>query len=83
LVHRFHERGRQRHGSSRPDIRGRIAGALDRLSIDPRNGSLRKLTGRPERCLRVGGWRVLVELDDETHTIRIARILPRGRAYER
>jgi mRNA interferase RelE/StbE len=66
-----------------PAIRSRIASALDRLSTDPRNGSLRKLTGRPERRLRVGGWRILVELDIETHTIRVARILPRGRAYER
>lgn len=66
-----------------PAIRGRIGSALGRLSADPYSGALRKLAGRPERRLRVGDWRVLVELDVETHTIRVARILPRGRAYDR
>lgn len=66
-----------------PAIRRRIGSALERLSADPRSGALRKLADRPERRLRVGGWRVLVELDVETHTIRVARILPRGRAYDR
>lgn len=53
-------------------IRGRIGTALDRLSADPRSGELRKLVGRPEWRLRVGDWRVLVELELETHTIRVA-----------
>jgi mRNA interferase RelE/StbE len=66
-----------------PAIRGRVGSALDRLSADPRSGALRKLVGRPEWRLKVGDWRVLVELDVETHTIRVARILPRGRAYDR
>jgi mRNA interferase RelE/StbE len=65
-----------------PAIRGRVGSALDRLS-DPRSGALRKLVGRPEWRLKVGDWRVLGELDIETHTIRVARILPRGRAYDR
>lgn len=39
--------------------------------------------GRPESRLRVGDWRVIVELDVPERTIVIARVLPRGRAYDR
>jgi mRNA interferase RelE/StbE len=61
----------------------RVAGALDTLAEDPHSGALRKLTGRSESRLRVGDWRVLLELDDETQTIVVNRVLPRGRAYDR
>lgn len=33
--------------------------------------------------LRVGDWRVIVALDASTRTIRVKRVLPRGRAYDR
>jgi len=45
--------------------------------------ALRKLKGRAESRLRVGDWRVIVELDLEARTIVIQRVLPRGRAYNR
>ncbi len=64
-------------------VRQRVSGALDKLADDPRRGALRKLTGRPGSRLRVGDWRVLVELDAETREIHVNRVLPRGRAYER
>jgi hypothetical protein len=44
---------------------------------------LRKLSGRHESRLRVGDWRVLVELDVEARRFVALRVLPRGRAYER
>ncbi len=66
-----------------PTIRRRIGRALDRLASNPESGALRKLTGRPESRLRVGDWRVLVELDTEIRVIHVQRILPRGRAYDR
>ena len=41
------------------------------------------MTGRSESRLRVGDWRVLVEVHNDTKEIRVQRVLPRGRAYER
>lgn len=66
-----------------PQVKQRVFTAIDRLASDPRGASLRKLTGRAESRLRVGDWRVIVELDVATRTIVIQRVLPRGRAYER
>ncbi len=64
-------------------VRRRIVKAARKLAENPYGGTLRKLTNRPESRLRVGDWRVLVTLDDKTKTIRVQRILPRGRAYDR
>ncbi|MCA1677782.1 MAG: hypothetical protein LC777_01945 [Actinobacteria bacterium] len=33
--------------------------------------------------LRVGDWRVILELDESHRTIVVVRVLPRGRAYDR
>ncbi|MGH8303537.1 MAG: type II toxin-antitoxin system RelE family toxin [Steroidobacteraceae bacterium] len=64
-------------------VKERVLGAIDRLAQDPLSADLRKLTGRPELRLRVGDWRVILELDIAARTIVIERILPRGRAYDR
>jgi mRNA interferase RelE/StbE len=66
-----------------PQVKQRVLGAIDRLASDPHSAALRKLTGRQESRLRVGDWRVIVELDVSERTIVIARVLPRGRAYDR
>ena len=57
--------------------------AIARLVSDPRSAELRKLKGRPESRLRVGDWRVILELDVDERTIIIERVLPRSRAYDR
>jgi mRNA interferase RelE/StbE len=64
-------------------VRRRVVKAARKLAEDPHSGGLRKLTGRPESRLRVGDWRILVELDTERHVIHVQRVLPRGRAYDR
>jgi mRNA interferase RelE/StbE len=64
-------------------IRMRVYAALERLASDPRAGKLSKLKGRPESRLRVGDWRVLLELDHERRAIVVHHILPRGRSYDR
>jgi mRNA interferase RelE/StbE len=64
-------------------IRRRVIKAARKLTEDPHSGALRKLTGRPEFRLRVGDWRVIVTLDEDTRTVQVQRILPRGRAYDR
>ena len=57
--------------------------AIGRLADDPRSAEVRRLKGRAESRLRVGDWRVIVELDVAARAIIIERILPRGRAYDR
>ncbi len=64
-------------------VKQRILTAIGRLADDPRSADLRRLKGRPESRLRVGDWRVIVELDVNARTIIVQRILPRGRAYDR
>jgi mRNA interferase RelE/StbE len=66
-----------------PQVKQRVLTAIDRLASDPRSAALRKLKGRAESRLRVGDWRVIVELDIAARTILIQRVLPRGRAYDR
>lgn len=68
-----------------PQIKQRVLAlaALDRLAGDPQGAALLKLKGRAESRLRVGDWRVILELDISARTIVIQRILPLGRAYDR
>jgi len=66
-----------------PQVKQRVLTAIGRLVEDPQSADLRRLTGRPESRLRVGDWRVIIELDIASRTIIIERILPRGRAYDR
>jgi mRNA interferase RelE/StbE len=65
-------------------LRQRVLDALQRLATDPDAAiGLRKLSGRAEHRLRVGEWRVILELDHASRKITVNRVLPRGRAYER
>jgi mRNA interferase RelE/StbE len=66
-----------------PQVKQRVLTAIGRLVSDPRSADLRKLKGRPESRLRVGDWRVILELDVDDRVVIIERILPRGRAYGR
>jgi mRNA interferase RelE/StbE len=42
-----------------------------------------KLTGQNTWRVRVGDWRILFDRDDAAREIRVARVVPRGRAYDR
>ena len=64
-------------------VRQRVFAAIERLASDPHGAGLRKLSGRAQSRLRVGDWRVIVELDVSHRTIVVVRVLPRGRAYDR
>ena len=44
--------------------------------------NVKKLTGRDGYRLRVGGWRVLYEINDGKLVIVVLAIKPRGGAYE-
>ncbi len=56
--------------------------ALRSLAVDPSTVDLRKLAGTPNGWrLRVGRWRVLLEADNRTGTMRVDRVLDRRDAY--
>jgi mRNA interferase RelE/StbE len=66
-----------------PQVKQRVLSAIGRLADDPGSADLRRLTGGAQSRLRVGDWRVIIELDIISRTIIVERILPRGRAYDR
>lgn len=66
-----------------PPVKQRVLTAVAHLADDPGAADLRSLSGRSESRLRVGDWRVLLELEPDTRTIVVLRVLPRGRAYDR
>lgn len=58
--------------------------ALDRLAGNLGWADIKKLVGRSsEWRMRVGRWRVLLDLDKQASLISVTRVLPRGRAYRR
>lgn len=65
-----------------PPIAKRVIAALNKLAADPDRAQLRQLVNRPEQRLRVGDWRVLLELDRENREIIVHHVFPRGRAYD-
>jgi len=62
----------------------RIRAGIDRLAQDPwaPNLDVRRLKGQRGFRLRIGDWRVIYEIDTEEGTIVIARLRPRGGAYQ-
>ena len=65
-----------------PREREAIGRALDALADDPGAANIRKLAGRGNRWrLRVGDWRVLLDLDNAAGVILVTDVRPRGRAY--
>lgn len=65
-----------------PEEREAVRRALDRLLQDPGAADFKKLAGRRDEWrLRVGRWRVVLELDNARGQMTILRIEPRDRAY--
>ena len=64
-------------------VKQRVLSAIGQLAEDPGSADLRRLKGRAESRLRVGDWRVIIELDVAARAIIIEGTLPRGRAYDR
>jgi mRNA interferase RelE/StbE len=54
---------------------------IDRLVQDPRPPDSKKLRGTKGHSLRVGTYRILYDIDDETHTVTIYRVKHRREAY--
>ena len=65
-----------------PEIRSRIAAALDRYAEEERGDVLRlSAVDPPEWRLRVGAWRVRFHRDAKAGILYILRVLPRDKAY--
>ena len=60
-----------------------IVRKINQLAENPYapNNNVTRLTGEPGYRLRVGDWRVLYEIHDDTLVIEIIKIGPRGGVY--
>lgn len=56
--------------------------AIDRLAAGPHQVSVKRLRGRPEWSLRVGGRRALLRVDHQARVIVVVAIGPRGDVYK-
>ncbi len=65
-----------------PRHRQRIQKSIDRMLADPRSSDLKKLKGHENTWrLRVGDWRVILEIDQTEGVIYAHRIKHRREAY--
>ena len=66
-----------------PDLRGRLAEAIDSLQRDPRPPGARKLSGALKGAyrVRVGSYRVIYRIDDHEHSVRVLALGPRRSVY--
>ena len=59
-----------------------IIDQIEALEIEPRNEKVKKLVGKEnEYRLKIGNYRVLFYIHDDTKEVKIARILHRKDAY--
>ena len=63
--------------------RERIIAALEELARTRYGDMIRLQPPLPGYRLRVGGWRVLLDIDTEAGVILVHDVQPRGRAYRR
>lgn len=64
-----------------PDIARKITQALHTLEQNPRSHQSIKLSGGEGYRLRVGGYRILYEIDDPAKKVIVYRIKHRREAY--
>jgi mRNA interferase RelE/StbE len=61
-------------------IKGRIKAGLQKLADNPPQGDIKKMSGRKDYRLRIGHYRILFCIENET--IIVSNIAPRGQAYK-
>jgi len=64
-------------------IRVRVVRRIEALADNPRPPGWTALQGQPGYRIRVGHWRVLYTVSDETVTVLVVRVGPRGTVYRR
>lgn len=68
--------------ASLPKDYSRLVGQhIDHLAEDPRPAGAKKLRGRSDYSLRVGVYRVLYDIDDNTQIVTVYRVKHRRDAY--
>jgi len=65
------------------DIRRRLQGAISALAEDPRPHGSKRLRGDVGYAIRVGNYRVIYDIDEDTQTVTVLRAGHRGRVYRR
>ena len=63
------------------DIANRILARMAGLEANPRPPDVKKLKGRDAWRIRVGDYRVIYEITDETGVVRINRVRHRREVY--
>ena len=67
-----------------PQIRQRVADAIERLAETGRREGLRKLRGRDaEWRMRVGDWRIRLKFDYSNNVLTVVRVQHRREVYRR
>ncbi|MEW6659990.1 MAG: type II toxin-antitoxin system RelE/ParE family toxin [Thermodesulfobacteriota bacterium] len=51
--------------------------------LAPRISDPVEMSEEGERKSRVGNWRIFYEIDDDTRTVNVTAVRPRGRAYRK
>lgn len=63
-------------------MRDRIKKAIDQLATDPFPVGHRKIVGQENIYrIRIGGWRIIYEVQEDKLVILVIEIAPRGQAY--
>jgi mRNA interferase RelE/StbE len=61
-------------------LKSRIIKALRKLETEPPQGDIKKLEGQDGYRARIGGYRVLFDIEPDT--VLVYKIAPRGEAYK-
>lgn len=65
------------------EVKSRVRRAVMRLWSDARPAQSRKLVAQLNRYrIRVGDWRIIYKVDDDTRLVIVENIRTRGAAYE-
>ena len=64
-----------------PKMQERVLEAVLALREKPRPAGMKKLSGMEGYRIRVGDYRVIIGIDDETHLVRVYRVKHRREAY--
>lgn len=62
-------------------VRTRVVRRIEALADHPRPPGCTALQGLPGYRIRIGDWRVLYTVTDETVTVLVVRVGPRGQVY--
>lgn len=82
-IERRAERGLRRIRQGDPLAYRRLVAAIRALADDPRPPGSEKLTAfdPPAWRIRVGGYRVVYEIDDDRVLVVVVNVAPRGEVY--